>query len=92
MAAENNLMYVRNHIHQQPLPTSWQSRECEVAMAKWQPALESLSINSVFDIPFYEGDFLRMLLSKVERMLDSGYGMTHQNMYVHQHRETAGAR
>jgi hypothetical protein len=44
-------------------------------MAKWQPAVGGLSIASAVDIPFYEGDFLRMLLAKVERMLDSGYGM-----------------
>jgi hypothetical protein len=44
-------------------------------MAKWETSKETLSLANAVDIPFYEGDFLRMLLSKVERMLDSGYGM-----------------
>jgi hypothetical protein len=51
-------------------------------MAKWQPAVGALSIASAVDIPFYEGDFLRMLLAKVERMLDSGYGMPKRSTFV----------
>lgn len=47
--------------------------EAFVMTEKWvredrKPLAEALSV------PFYEGDFLRMLLSKVEHMLDSSYG------------------
>lgn len=42
-------------------------------MEKWRHGgNERLAKN--LEVPFYEGDFLRILLSKVERMLDSRYG------------------